>query len=97
MILSPELIEHAKNEVNIQQYFILSETCTPKHLLFKDFTEKTKWKGLPKLIFYILMDETFPKSIAKAPDGNLGYCLEIFAKPIEDIISDERDQPTPAT
>ncbi len=55
MVLSPEVIEHAKKEVNIQQYFIQSDTCTPKHLLFKEFTEKTKnGKGLPKIIFYIL-------------------------------------------
>lgn len=92
MILSPELIKHAKNEVNIQQYFIQSETCTPKHLLFQQFIEHTKWKGLPKLIFYILMDETFPKSISKATDGNLGYCLELVVTPIE-IISDSSDQP----
>lgn len=97
MILSPELIEYAKNEINIQQYFIMSEKCIPKHILFKEFTEKTKWKGVPKIIFYILMDDLYPKSIAKAPDGNLGYCLELLVKPIEDIISDSRDQPTPAT
>lgn len=77
MVLSPELIEHAKEEVNIQQYFIVSEVCIPKHLLYKEFTEKTKWKGLPKLIFYILMDDLYPNSISKAADGNLGYCLEL--------------------
>lgn len=97
MVLSPEIIEHAKKEVNLQQYFARSEKCTPKHLLFKEFIEKTKWKGLPKLIFYILMDELYPRSIAKAPNGDLGYLLEIVAKPIEDIISDSRDQPTPET
>lgn len=87
MVLSPEVIELAKKEVNIQQYFARSEKCTPKHLLFKEFTEKTKWKGLPKLIFYILMDELYPNSIAKAPDGNLGYCLEIVVTPIQEPIS----------
>lgn len=93
MTLSPEMIEHAKKEINIQQYFIRSEVCTPKHLLFKEFTEKTKWANLPKIIFYILMDELYPRSIAKAPNGDLGYLLEIYAKPIEETINDERDQP----
>lgn len=77
MVLTAELIEHAKSEVNITQYFIESKACTPKHLMFKEFTEKTKWKGLPKIIFYILMDDTYPQSIAKAQNGDLGYCLEI--------------------
>lgn len=88
MQLTPELIEHAKKEVEITQYFISTATCTPKHLMFKEFTEKTKWKGLPKVIFYILMDNLYPKHIAKAPNGDLGYCLEIVVKPVEDLISD---------
>lgn len=97
MVLTPELIEHAKKEVNIQQYFIQSEICIPKHVLFQKFIENTKWKGLPKLIFYILMDDLYPKSISKATDGKLGYCLELLVKPVDDITSDESGQPTPAT
>lgn len=71
MILTPELIEEAKKEIGIQQYFNIVDVATATHLLFKEFIEKTKWKGLPKIIFYILMDDLFP--IAKADDGNLGY------------------------
>lgn len=71
MILSPELIEHAKKEVQIEQYFDPSETAIAKHIVFKEFTEITKWKSLPKIIFYILMDELY--TVGKAPDGNLGY------------------------
>lgn len=75
MILSPELVEHAKKEVEISQYFEPAEIAIPKHLLFKEFTEKTKWKGLPKIIFYILMDELYP--VRKADNGDLGYLVSL--------------------
>jgi hypothetical protein len=77
--LSPEVIEMAKREVAIEQYFTLAEDATPKHILFKEFVEKSKWKGLPKIIFYILMDELYP--IKKASDGNLGYCVTFNSTP----------------
>jgi len=66
-----------KKEVDIKQYFLPSETCIPKHLLFKEFTEGTKWERLPKIIFYILMDELSETSIGKAANGDLGYFLEL--------------------
>lgn len=93
MILTPELIEHAKKEINIQQYFIRSKTFTAKHILFQKFVESTKWKGLPKVIFYILMDELYPRSIGKAECGNLGYCLELIEKPDEAHEEGARYQP----
>jgi hypothetical protein len=77
MVLTAELIEHAKQDVDIKQYFLPSETCTPKHLLFKEFIEGTKWKGLPKVIFYIIMDDEYPQSIGKAVNGDLGYFLKL--------------------
>lgn len=93
MVLTPEVIEHAKKEINIQQYFIRSGKFTPKHLLFQKFIEGTKWKGLPKVIFYILMDDLYPRSIGKAECGNLGYSLDLIAKP-DDVLEEEaRDQP----
>jgi hypothetical protein len=71
MVLTPEVIEHAKKEVAIEQYFQHADTPTAKHILFQEFIEKTKWKGLPKVVFYILMDSLYP--VDKAVDGNLGY------------------------
>ena len=94
MILTPELIEHAKKEINMQHYFVRSEVYTPKHLLFKKFIEGTKWKGLPKLIFYIIMDDLYPRSIGKAESGELGYCLELIQKASEvEAEENGRDQP----
>lgn len=75
MTLTPEVVEYAKKEVGIEQFYEKAETATPKHILFKEFTEQTKWKGLPKVIYYILMDELFPQ--AKAADGNLGYMAKL--------------------
>ncbi len=92
MVLSPELIEHAKKEINMQQYFIRSKEFTPKHLLFKKFIEGTKWKGLPKIIFYIIMDELYPRSIGKAKCGNLGYSLDLIEKTYEVYQEESRDQ-----
>ena len=73
MQLTPEVIEMAKKEVAIAQYYTAAQEATAKHLLFGQFTEKTKWKNLPKIIFYILMDELY--EVKKAADGNLGYCV----------------------
>lgn len=78
MVLSPELIEHAEQKVNIATYYDVTDTCTPKHLVYKEFIEKTKWSGLPKLIFYILMDKSFGHLIQKAPNGDLGYCVKLL-------------------
>jgi len=71
--LSPDVIEMAKRDVAIEQYYTPANDATPKHVLFKEFVDKTKWKGLPKIVYYILMDELYP--IKKAADGNLGYCV----------------------
>lgn len=77
MIITSEFVAYAKQEVDIKQYFSPSETCTPKHIVFKEFTEGTKWQHLPKIIFYILMDDTFGSAIGKAANGDLGYFVEL--------------------
>lgn len=50
------------------------EAGTAKHILFKEYLDKIK-KPLPKIFFYIVMDELYP--VVKAADGNLGYKLKI--------------------
>lgn len=80
MVLSPEVIEHAKKEVAIEQYYNPCETATAKHILYKEFVEKSKWKGLPKVIFYILMDGLYP--VKTAADGNFGYCVTFNQPPV---------------
>jgi hypothetical protein len=71
MNITPELIEASRTKINMPQYYEPAEVATPKHILFAEFIEKTEWKGLPKLMYYIIMDKEF--SVGKAPNGDLGY------------------------
>lgn len=75
--LSPELISFARKEIEIKQYFETVEVCTANDILYKQFIESTKWKGLPKLIFYIVMDEEYGQCDGKNFEGNLGRFLKI--------------------
>jgi hypothetical protein len=76
MVLSPELIEHAKKEVDIKQYYEPSEKVIPQHLLYKDFTASTKWGNLPKIIFYILLMDAYGTPSLKDLKGDLGYAIK---------------------
>lgn len=49
---------------------------TPKHILFDQYIEKIQ-KPLPKVFFYIIMDEIYADKITKCADGNIGYKLKI--------------------
>ena len=77
MILTPELIAHAKKEVQIEQYLEPQDEVTAQHILFDDFVLKTKWKGLPKIIFYFLLNEIYKPPVLKDPKGYLGYPLKV--------------------
>lgn len=53
------------------------EEVTPKHILFESYKAYLK-RDLPKVIFYIIMDELYGKLIAKDErTGNLGYKLKL--------------------
>jgi hypothetical protein len=73
MILSPELIEFAKKEIQIGHHFKEGKKVIAQHTLHKMFTEATKWKHLPKIIFYILLQDHFGPPRLKDDAGNLGY------------------------
>lgn len=77
MNLTPEVIDMAKKEVSIDQYYEPDEKCTAQHILFKDFIEGTKWKGLPKVIFYILLGDTYGQPVHKDPNGYLGFKIKL--------------------
>lgn len=67
--------EHGFDFKPIKDCFEKSEKVTAKHILFNQFIEYIK-KPLPKLIFYILMDEIFGVCNGKDESGNLGYHLQ---------------------
>lgn len=77
MNLTPEVVDMAKKEVDIKQYYEPAEECTAQHILFNDFITATKWKGLPKVIFYILLGNAYEPPIDKDKDGYLGYKIKL--------------------
>ena len=60
---------------SLDEYFEEAEEGTAKHILFKDYLDRIQ-KPLPKVFFYIIMDELYANKIVKCADGNLGYKLK---------------------
>lgn len=91
MILTPQLIESYKELLTnpkehglpfepITEVFEKVDTVTPKHILYVNFMDWFK-RDLPKLIFYIIMDDLFADRIDKDPiTSNMGYKLKIKEK-----------------
>lgn len=87
MYLTPVLIEKLKQQVNdpvkrggyrlLKDCVVKSDKATPKHILFKQM--QADFPNLPKLIFYIIMDEMYPQ--AKAESGELGYLVTYISNP----------------
>jgi hypothetical protein len=75
MTITEELVEYAKKEVEIKQYFEPSDKCTASHVLFEQFLKGTKWGKFPKLLFYILMKEEYGLTVHKDENDDLGYKL----------------------
>jgi hypothetical protein len=86
IILCPEsvaaykelLTNPAANGLDIKpigEYFEASETPTAKHILFEQFIAVIK-KPLPKIFFYIIMDEMHPQC-GKDENGFMGYYLKL--------------------
>lgn len=61
---------------SLDECFEIAEVATAKHILYESYLNKIN-KPLPKVFFYIIMDELYFKLIEKAPDGNLGYKLTL--------------------
>lgn len=71
----------------IQECFERSEKPTAKHILYQQYIKLIKNSGLPKIFFYIIMDELYASIEGKDEAGNLGYYLKI-----KDIISNYDDR-----
>lgn len=60
----------------LTECFKESSTVIPKHELYKIYIDYLQ-KPLPKIVFYIIMDEIYGNVIDKdETSGNLGYKLE---------------------
>lgn len=63
----------------LSELFEKTVDSTAKHLLYDQYLTKIKKTKdqLPKVFFYIIMDEIYQQK--KAADGNLGYCVRLSA------------------
>lgn len=84
MVLTEELISAYKQMLSnpekhnlafpsLREIFLLSDTAIAKHIVYDKY-QRIIDKNIPKIIFYIIMDEMFPQK--KAEDGNLGYVVK---------------------
>ena len=62
---------------SLAECFEEAESGTAKHILFKEYLERIGNKPLPKVFFYIVMDELHSNKIVKCADGNIGYKLKL--------------------
>lgn len=68
--------QHGFSFKPLKECFEVSDKVTAKHILFEQLIEVIK-VPLPKVIFYILMDEMYGFGNGKDEKGNLGYSLKI--------------------
>lgn len=66
----------------LKECFEKSEVVTAKHILFQQYGEYID-KPLPKVIFYIIMDEVFGFCNSKDEKGDLGYNLKLTSQPTD--------------
>lgn len=88
MILAPETIDAYKDALMhpiengldfkpLTELFEKSEQAIAKNLVYEQYLisiNKTN-NQVPKVIFYIIMDEMYQQK--KADDGNFGYCVTL--------------------
>lgn len=77
MTITPEVIEMADRELQVKSLYEPSENVTASHILYEEFVAKTKWKRVPKIIYYIVMDNAFGQSFEKDNAGYLGRRLAL--------------------
>lgn len=59
----------------MSECFEISDKVTPKHLLYEQYVQYLQ-KPLPKVMFYIIMDEEYSDLIGKDEEsGNIGFRL----------------------
>lgn len=69
--------EHNLPFPSFRELFLHSDQAIAKHVVYEQY-QKLIDKKIPKVIFYILLDEIFPQK--KDASGCLGYCLKFRDK-----------------
>lgn len=68
--------KHGLEFKGLNECFNKCEKITAKHKLYKQYIDYLK-KPLPKVIFYIIIDEMFFNCVGKDDNGDLGYSIEL--------------------
>lgn len=63
----------------LNECFEEADIAIPKHLVYLEYFAKEN-SAIDKLLFYIIMDAEYPNTLAKAPNGDLGYRLKFKEK-----------------
>lgn len=58
----------------LENCFIKSDTVTANHILARQYLDYTA-RGIPKVIFYIIMQEIYGHPKGKDAEGHFGYYL----------------------
>jgi len=73
-----ELLANPKNHnlpfPSFRDLFLPSDEAIAKHVAHEKYCKLID-RNIPKVIFYILMDEIFPQK--KDSEGNLGWCFKL--------------------
>lgn len=77
MNITPEIINELIKQIGPVNLYEPSEAVTPKHIMYGEFVKQTGHKHIPKLVYYIIMDQVFLASTGKADSGELGYKLQL--------------------
>jgi len=61
---------------SLEECIVVSDTIIAKHILYQQYIDLIQ-KPLPKVFFYIIIDELHFDKMGKGSDGNFGYKLKI--------------------
>lgn len=90
MQLSPELVSEYTTILNnpaasgftfkpLNKILLPSDTITAQDDLYNDYCMAIANNGIPKLIFYIILNETYGHPRGNDSKGNAGYYLKVVA------------------
>ncbi len=79
MTLTPAVIEYCKQQLDITNWLMPAENVIGQHVIYEQFIEHTKLNFLPKVVFYISLNDAYgmPREKTDGPRGDLGYRLKV--------------------
>jgi hypothetical protein len=74
LMISPKT--HGLEMPSLSECFEEADTATANHILFDEYIKRVQ-RPVPKIVFYILMNELYRPNLVKCADGNYGYKLKL--------------------